>query len=94
MTEPGIPIALTPAEWRLVSGLREIPSSLLKEKALELFAAVVDFAREPRCAEVQADGVPCDTPSAVCEQCLHVDWMLDALRRRTRESVEPPGAVR
>jgi hypothetical protein len=94
MTEPGVSIALTPAEWRLVSSLREIPSSVLKEKALELFEAVVDFAREPRCAEVQADGVPCETPSVACEQCLHVDWMLDALRRRTLESAGASGAGR
>jgi len=94
MTEPSVSIALTPAEWRLVSGLRAVPSSLLKEKSLELFAAVLDFAREPRCAEVQADGVPCDGPSRDCEQCLHVDWMLETLRRRTLESVEHPGADR
>ena len=94
MTEPSVSIALTPAEWRLVSGLRAVPSSLLKEKSLELFAAVLDFAREPRCPEVQADGVPCDSPSRDCEQCLHVDWMLETLRRRTLESVEHPGAVR
>lgn len=94
MTESPVSIALSAAEWRLVSELRAVPSSALKEKAFELFAAVLDFAREPRCAEVQADGVPCDTPSRDCEQCLHVDWMLETLRRRTLEGVEHPGAVR
>ena len=94
MTESPVSIALSPAEWHLVSELRAVPSSALKKKALELFAAVLDFARDPRCAEVQADGVPCDTPRGDCEQCLHVDWMLETLRRRTLEGVEHPGAVR
>ncbi len=83
MSEEKVSIALTAAEWRLIAGLRAVPSSALKEKALRLFAAVVDFASEPRCAEAQADGVPCETPSTSCEQCLHVDGMLDALRLRT-----------
>ncbi|HQR45734.1 MAG TPA: hypothetical protein PK598_06930 [Thermoanaerobaculia bacterium] len=94
MTEPGVSIALTPAEWRLVSSLREIPSSALKEKALELFAAVVDFARDPRCAEVQADGVPCETPSVACDQCLHVDRILDVRRLEEGRGTEAPGLVR
>ena len=36
---------------------------------------LVDYAREPRCAEMQADGVPCETVTALCEQCLHVTWL-------------------
>lgn len=83
MSEEKVSIALTPAEWRLIAGLREVPSSDLKDKVLRLFAAVVEFASEPRCAEAQADGVPCDAPNTSCEQCLHVDGMLDALRQRT-----------
>jgi hypothetical protein len=91
MSEEKISVALSPAEWSLISELRAVPSSVLKEKALQLFAAVVDFARDPRCSDVQADGVPCDTPSASCEQCLHVDGMLDALRKRTVEARELAG---
>jgi hypothetical protein len=94
MSEPRVSVDLSASEWRLVSDLRAIPASALKEKALQLFAAVVEFAREPRCPEMQADGVPCDTPSAHCDQCLHVDGMLDALRRRTVEALEPPSLAR
>jgi len=83
MSEEKMSIALTPDEWRLISELRAVPSSDLKRRVLRLFAAVIDFAREPRCAESQADGVPCETPSESCEQCLHVDGMLDVLRERT-----------
>jgi hypothetical protein len=86
MSTEKVTIALTPAEWRLVAGLREVPSSELKERVLRLFAAVVEFASEPRCAEAQADGVPCETPHTSCEQCLHVDGMLEALRQRTAEA--------
>ena len=94
MTEKSVSIALSPSEWRFVSELRALPSSDLKERALALFAAVIDFAREPRCAEMQADGVPCDVPDRSCEQCQHVDALLEALRRRTVEAVEQPGAPR
>jgi hypothetical protein len=86
MSDEKVSVALTPDEWRFVSELRTVPSSDLKRRVLRLFVAVLDFAREPRCAESQADGVPCDTPSGSCEQCLHVDGMLDALRERTAQA--------
>lgn len=82
MSGEKVSVALTPEEWRLVSGLREVPPSDLRRRVLRLFAAVLDFVREPRCAESQADGVPCTTPDGSCEQCLHVDGLLDALTER------------
>jgi hypothetical protein len=83
MSEEKVSVALTAEEWRLVSDLRTIPASALKTRVLGLFAAVLDFSREPRCAEAQADGVPCETPDGSCEQCLHVEGLLEALRERT-----------
>ncbi len=94
MSEPRVTVLLSADEWRFVSDLRALPSSPLRDRALALFNAVLVLAREPRCAEVQADGVPCSTPSQSCDQCLHLDEMLDLLRRRAFEAVEPPGAVR
>jgi hypothetical protein len=94
MNEPKVAVSLSVDEWRFVSDLRAIPSSPLRERALALFNAVLELAREPRCPEVQADGVPCDTPSQSCDQCIHLEEMLDLLRRRVFEAVAPPGAVR
>ncbi len=94
MREPSVSVALSAEEWRFVSDLRALPSSPLRERALALFHAVLDLAQEPRCPEAQADGVPCDTPSRCCDQCLHVEEMLETLRRRTLETVEHPRAVR
>ncbi len=86
MSAPTVKIALSASEWRLVAALRAVPLSPLREKALELCEAVVEFAREPRCPEMQADGVPCEAPGVACEQCLHVDGLMEALRRRTLEA--------
>ncbi len=86
-----ISVALTPEEWRLISELRAVPTSNLKGRVLGLFAAVLDFSREPRCAEAQADGVPCESPGVSCEQCLHVEGMLEALRERTVSAKAPAG---
>lgn len=94
MSEPKVSVLLSADEWRFVSDLRALPSSPLRDRALALFNAVLELAREPRCPEVQADGVPCDTPSQSCDQCLHLDEMLEMLRRRAFEAVEHPGAVR
>ncbi|MFI5182494.1 MAG: hypothetical protein ACHQPI_13995 [Thermoanaerobaculia bacterium] len=94
MREPKVSVALSAEEWRFVSDLRALPSSPLRERALTLFNAVLELARDPRCPEVQADGVPCDTPSRSCDQCLHVEEMLETLRRRALEAAPHPGAVR
>ena len=94
MREPGVSVDLSADEWRFVSDLRAFPSSPLRDRALALFNAVLEFSREPRCPEAQADGVPCDTPSRSCDQCLHLEEMLETLRRRTFEAAPHPGSVR
>ena len=94
MSEPRVSVALSAEEWRFVSDLRALPASPLRERTLDLFNAVLEFAREPRCPDAQADGVPCETPSRSCDQCLHLEEMLETLRRRTVEASPRPGAVR
>jgi hypothetical protein len=46
----------------------------------EMMAALVEYVREPKCAEMQADGVPCTSPAADCEQCHKVHQLLMTLR--------------
>jgi len=69
-------------EWRLVSALRDIPPSPLKEMARELTTELAEYVREPHCQELQADGAPCESAVADCEECLKVKELLLTLRRR------------
>jgi hypothetical protein len=92
MSDGKVTVSLTGEEWKLVSALRAIPPSLLREKTMAAVEALVDYAREPKCSEMQADGVPCETVTALCEQCLHVTWLVDSLRQRTLEARKQIGA--
>ncbi len=78
--EGGLRIALSAEEWRLVQALRELPPSALRERLVMLLDELVDFVREPHCPEMQADGVPCATATAACDQCRQLTGLLEALR--------------
>ena len=67
-------------EWHLIARLREVPEGPLRGQLLELLDELVSFVREPRCSEVQADGVPCGAIGIDCEDCLHVSELLATLR--------------
>ncbi len=74
--------ALQPDEERLLLALRAIPESPLRERLQALLAELVRFVSEPCCAEMQADGAPCTTAQAACDQCRKLNELLDGLRRR------------
>ncbi len=76
-----VSVKLSPEEWRLIAGLRDIPPSPLRDLMSEMMSALVDYVREPKCAEMQADGVPCASPTADCEQCVKVRGLLTTLRQ-------------
>ncbi len=78
----GVRVALTAAEWELVSALRDVPGSPLKQRIDELLAELVRFARDPRCTEIQADGVPCTATTPDCESCRKVTDLIDTLKGR------------
>jgi hypothetical protein len=73
---------LSGEEWRLIEGLREIPRGGARDELLGLVHDLFDLVREPRCAESQADGVPCATVDMACEDCRHVASVLALLHRR------------
>ena len=73
-------IPLNDAERRIVSALRDIPESPLKELSYEVVRRLLEFVAEPKCAEMQADGVPCDRPEADCEQCTTLRRIVENLR--------------
>ncbi len=75
-----VSVTLTPDEWRLISGLRDLPPSPLRDLMGEMMTALVEYVREPKCPEMQADGVPCASPTADCEQCQKVHQLLMTLR--------------
>ncbi len=82
MAQERISITLSPEEYRIITTLRDMPESPLRERVLRLLDDLVGFARNPRCFESQADGVPCADPAADCDQCQVVLAMLDQLEQR------------
>jgi hypothetical protein len=77
-----VQVTLTPEEWKLVSALRGIPESPLKERLDALLGELTKFAADPKCAESQADGVPCTNTNMDCDSCRKVTDLIDFLRRR------------
>jgi hypothetical protein len=69
MTQQEVAIPLTPSERDLIHSLRAIPDSALKRRILGAVDDLVRLGGEPRCAEAQADGVPCPDPSCTCDRC-------------------------
>jgi hypothetical protein len=81
--DQGIDVKLSAEEWALVSALRAVPESPLRTRVVTLMGTLLQFVGEPRCAEMQGDGVPCSTVHAQCDQCLHVAELLDEITRRS-----------
>lgn len=75
-------ILVTPTEKKMLASLRELPEGPLREELQGFLLALTDFVRDPRCAEVQADGIPCGSPQADCEQCREVLGLVETLRRK------------
>jgi hypothetical protein len=77
---------LTPEERRIVLALREIPASPLRDLYVTLVAELTDFAASPTCADMQADGAPCTSADASCDQCQKLESLLEGLRSRLQTS--------
>ena len=77
---------LSPEEQKLLLALREIPPSRLRELMTTLIGELADFVAEPSCAEVQADGAPCPTSDASCDECRKLTTILEGLRGRLQAS--------
>jgi hypothetical protein len=77
---------LSPEERGLVFALRELPESPLRARTLSLVREFLDFAAAPGCAEEQADGVPCTTAQAACDECRKVISLVEGLRGRLHAS--------
>ena len=86
MGQAPIPLYVSPAEYRMITTLRDMPESPLRDRVHRVLDELLAFARNPKCSELQADGAPCSNPSADCEQCQVVLGMLDHLERRVGKS--------
>jgi hypothetical protein len=75
-------LTVSPAELRMIQTLRDMPESPLRDRIQKLLEDLLAFARNPRCHELQADGVPCENPAADCDQCKVVLEMLESMERR------------
>jgi hypothetical protein len=75
-------LPLSPEEQKLLLALREIPPSRLRDLLTTLVSELADFVAEPSCAEMQADGAPCPTTDAACDECRKLTVLLEGLRGR------------
>ena len=75
-------LPLSPEEEKLLLALREIPPSRLRDLMTTLVSELADFVAEPSCAEMQADGAPCPTTDAACDECQKLISILEGLRGR------------
>jgi hypothetical protein len=76
---------LRPEEAKLVEALRSIPDSPLRERLARFVSELADFVSAPSCAEMQADGAPCTSAQAACDECRKMTALLDGLRSRLQE---------
>ncbi len=81
MAEGLTPVALSSRERRIVAALRDLPPGQARDLLDEILDQLLTFARDPHCAEMQADGVPCASPSSDCEECARLKEILAGLRR-------------
>ena len=73
-------VLLSANEHELLSALREIPDGSMKTRLETFLVELTNFVSNPGCAQMQADGIPCDDASADCEECLTIDQMLKTLK--------------
>jgi hypothetical protein len=73
---------LRPEERELVAALRAIPPSPLRDRLAQLVSELAAFVAAPACAELQADGAPCTSAQASCDECRKMTALLEGLRSR------------
>ncbi len=71
-------------ERDLLLALRAIPRSPLRERLMVLVSELLDFVAEPSCAELQADGAPCSSAQAACDECRKMTALIEGLRTRLK----------
>lgn len=79
MNDANVSLTVSDYERRLITTLRDLPESPLRDRVHRLLDELVTFIRFPRCQWMQGDGVPCGSIDRDCEHCVHLLEMLDHL---------------
>jgi hypothetical protein len=80
MNERTVEVPLAPEEWEMVCRLRDVPPGRSRRELLALLRDLVTFAAAPGCSEMQADGVPCASVHASCDDCQRIASCLSRMR--------------
>jgi hypothetical protein len=72
------------SEGPLLEALGGLPTGPLRDAIVALIRDLAAFVADPGCPERQADGVPCASAQAACDECRRVIGVLEDLRRRLR----------
>ena len=86
MPEPTITAVLSPSEWRLVQGLRDLPESRLRGRMTEVMESLLFYVRNPRCEGIGAEGFPCGEPVSSCAECHQIWDLLDSIAERVEKA--------
>jgi hypothetical protein len=82
MSEPTVTATLTPAEWKLINEIRNIPGDTTQSRVHEILGEFLFYVRNPRCQGVMPEGFPCGDPRSTCEQCHQVWDLLEEIEAR------------
>jgi hypothetical protein len=69
-----------PGGEQLAAVLGDLPEGPLKRRLDAFLGELARLVGHPGCPEMQADGVPCPTATASCEECQQVAELVDMLR--------------
>jgi len=70
---------LTATEQKLITAIRDLPPSRLRDRVTRLMDDLAIFLQFPHCDGIQADGAPCDTADEDCDGCARLDAMLERM---------------
>jgi len=75
---------LSPAEWKLIQDLRNLPEEALRARVQTSLHELLFFFRTPKCQGIGVEGFPCGDPRSSCEDCHQIWDMLDKVAERSR----------
>jgi hypothetical protein len=84
---------LSSEESALVWCLREIPEGKSRDELAGFLRELFTYVRDPKCAQAQADGVPCPVVGRTCDECCDVAGLVELLHAYLSSEKKPHPAV-